>query len=980
MARVLPTGSQLNEDMKTSQSVTQPQSVRGAVTQGEKLSNDLQSIMAGGAKISQDYMKTEKTANVNFAQKSADESKVNLYKDLAALDANTTPDTDLRLKKDAQESLYQYYGNKIFDNEDAQKRFDDQYHNPVSVNIANRGAVLSKKANKNDHDKLVVNKTNDYRTMVAGGEIITTQTLTEFTNAMTAGGYMTLEDAQLALADEATTGFETKAFSSMGDTLNAAGYSAEVGMTNGVMSNVFNQSFSAFGTMEDGSIKWHENIGNKSREEINRKWKVFKTSVDNLSSDDVNVPLQVYKNQSSAVVSDAKAGKTKYTDLVSNQKELRKKVSDLRNPNAPSLSKAQNEAIIKQEDEMNRQVTIANYVQNVFAGDKDTVSGVVANGAKWTDEDGITYEVSEEYIKNQINTRHEEFSDGMTSNEIGSDGYTKNMQKAMAFENKTGIKNPTLKSYESGITGTGLFENAEQISKSADYTGKKNKAGGANSMLKNTLYVATVQKLQAQFANGDFANEQEYVTAVNFKMKTMRQGIFSRVDDGQFKKNWLVAAEANKDRWGHNITLNPQTINSLAYMFMAEGGGEDNTPEEYEKFIAENTVSFVGSGTMFSNTVGSFIPFADIKAPSVGSVMKNSSGKNLAAGKYEDGMNNIVRKYNENNPESEIAVSDLRVSSVYNGGKDQDRIVWAVTMIDDNGNSQPMGNFNGDDMEKMAGWSSKEEQTFTQIERDRSRIKKENITRREAENAASNIAPVQDAAMPVDTVEPDPVDNTQPEVVVEPEVESEYPSIYDKGNFKVLDRSLAKGEPEAITDESFAPVLQREENRKGNMEDNGWSKKNDKWYPHESSEGGTKTIAYGHKLDKDEAAGNYVMLDGKKHSLEKGLTDSQAKRVFKKDWNDSKSDAKKHFTESEWNKMTERNKTLATALVFNLGTNKFNIFKDFKKIVTGDEAGQNSAIGEARTSFKTKAGERKYLQTRYEAIAKWYARDIEKQG
>ena len=33
------------------------------------------------------------------------------------------------------------------------------------------------------------------------------------------------------------------------------------------------------------------------------------------------------------------------------------------------------------------------------------------------------------------------------------------MQKAMAFENKTGIKNPTLKSYESGITGTGLLRN-----------------------------------------------------------------------------------------------------------------------------------------------------------------------------------------------------------------------------------------------------------------------------------------------------------------------------------------------------------------------------------------------------------------------------------------------------------------------------------------------------------------------------------------
>ena len=46
--------------------------------------------------------------------------------------------------------------------------------------------------------------------------------------------------------------------------------------------------------------------------------------------------------------------------------------------------------------------------------------------------------------------------------------------------------------------------------------------------------------------------------------------------------------------------------------------------------------------------------------------------------------------------------------------------------------------------------------------------------------------------------------------------------------------------------------------------------KDGKWYPHESLEGGRKTIAYGHKLKGDE-------------SFDKGLTEEDAKGILVKD-------------------------------------------------------------------------------------------------
>ena len=50
------------------------------------------------------------------------------------------------------------------------------------------------------------------------------------------------------------------------------------------------------------------------------------------------------------------------------------------------------------------------------------------------------------------------------------------------------------------------------------------------------------------------------------------------------------------------------------------------------------------------------------------------------------------------------------------------------------------------------------------------------------------------------------------------------------------------------------------------------------WQPHASFEKGTRTVAYGHKLSKEEDKGNFVRLpDGRVRDIEQGgLTEEQA--------------------------------------------------------------------------------------------------------
>lgn len=62
----------------------------------------------------------------------------------------------------------------------------------------------------------------------------------------------------------------------------------------------------------------------------------------------------------------------------------------------------------------------------------------------------------------------------------------------------------------------------------------------------------------------------------------------------------------------------------------------------------------------------------------------------------------------------------------------------------------------------------------------------------------------------------------------------------------------------------------------------GWSSKTKKWYPHKSPEGGTATVAYGHKLTSDEVrSGKYA----------NGISDAAALALFDSDLETARSKA-----------------------------------------------------------------------------------------
>ncbi len=69
----------------------------------------------------------------------------------------------------------------------------------------------------------------------------------------------------------------------------------------------------------------------------------------------------------------------------------------------------------------------------------------------------------------------------------------------------------------------------------------------------------------------------------------------------------------------------------------------------------------------------------------------------------------------------------------------------------------------------------------------------------------------------------------------------------------------------------LVPIIKKFENSKDNPR-GGYNKQRGRWFPHASLEGGSGTIAYGHKIQKGE-------------NFSKGITDSEAERLLEKDIN-----------------------------------------------------------------------------------------------
>jgi hypothetical protein len=98
----------------------------------------------------------------------------------------------------------------------------------------------------------------------------------------------------------------------------------------------------------------------------------------------------------------------------------------------------------------------------------------------------------------------------------------------------------------------------------------------------------------------------------------------------------------------------------------------------------------------------------------------------------------------------------------------------------------------------------------------------------------------------------------------------------------------------------------------------GWSEDTNKWLPHASAEGGTPTIAYGHKF-ATQAEADSVTASG-------GITEAQAIEWFQEDMSTAESKAKSQYEEEysgkSWDTLDVLGKLMLTEVVFNIGTLK----------------------------------------------------------
>lgn len=95
---------------------------------------------------------------------------------------------------------------------------------------------------------------------------------------------------------------------------------------------------------------------------------------------------------------------------------------------------------------------------------------------------------------------------------------------------------------------------------------------------------------------------------------------------------------------------------------------------------------------------------------------------------------------------------------------------------------------------------------------------------------------------------------------------------------------VSKNKANPIGDSSFIDYMKRVENGIKS----GWSKSRKLWFPHISSEGGNKSIAYGHKLTNEERDNN---------TFARGITDKEAHRLLLSDLKNAETRAISHIND-----------------------------------------------------------------------------------
>jgi len=115
----------------------------------------------------------------------------------------------------------------------------------------------------------------------------------------------------------------------------------------------------------------------------------------------------------------------------------------------------------------------------------------------------------------------------------------------------------------------------------------------------------------------------------------------------------------------------------------------------------------------------------------------------------------------------------------------------------------------------------------------------------------------------------------------------------------------------------------------------GAGRRDNKWYGHESLEGGTHTIAYGHKLTPEEAKSGFISINGELVDHRQGLSQDHAEAVLKADtqWAQTHASAslKKIGMEDDEGKLQA-----ITSLIYNVGSGSWGSSKAKKFLEAGN--------------------------------------------
>jgi GH24 family phage-related lysozyme (muramidase) len=114
------------------------------------------------------------------------------------------------------------------------------------------------------------------------------------------------------------------------------------------------------------------------------------------------------------------------------------------------------------------------------------------------------------------------------------------------------------------------------------------------------------------------------------------------------------------------------------------------------------------------------------------------------------------------------------------------------------------------------------------------------------------------------------------------------------------------------TQESFDVVKGWENGQNAGLEENG------RWYTHESVEGGTPTLAYGHKITGREARSGKVTIGDTKVDYTQGLTQEQADTLFNQDM----AVARQQVMDTVSVPLAQNELVALTSLLYNVGVGK----------------------------------------------------------